>query len=208
MACVVAMLVIAYELGIVTDLADPRSFAHAVLEMGVWGYLAFVLAYAALQPFGMPGTVFVVAAALIWPWPIAFALSTVGTMAASVVGFSFARFVGRDWVSARIPERLRKYDDALERSAFRTVLILRLVFWVPQMLHAFLGVSKVRFWTHFWGSLFGYLPSLLVVSYMGTTLFDDAGRMRMGAWGIYGGLLVGSVALGAVIRRLGRPQAW
>ena len=28
-----------------------------------------------LQPFGLPGTVFVFAAPLIWPWPVAFGLS-------------------------------------------------------------------------------------------------------------------------------------
>ncbi len=57
------------------------------MELGPWGYVAFVAAYAALQPFGVPGTVFIMAAPLIWPWPVAFALSMAGTMAASVVGF-------------------------------------------------------------------------------------------------------------------------
>jgi hypothetical protein len=90
----------------------------------------FVLAYALLQPFGVPGTIFVVAAPLIWPWPAAFAVSMAGTMAASVVGFSFARFVARDWVSARIPARLRRYDEAIARHAFTTVVVLRLVLWV------------------------------------------------------------------------------
>ena len=104
---------------------------------------------------------FVIAAPLIWPWPVAFALSMTGTMAASVVGFSFARFVARDWVSTMIPARFRKYDDALAQRALTTVFVLRLVFWMPPLLHAFFGVSKVRFWTHFWGSLAGYVLPLL-----------------------------------------------
>jgi uncharacterized membrane protein YdjX (TVP38/TMEM64 family) len=117
--------------------------AEDARALGAWGYIAFILAYTALQPFGVPGTIFVVAAPLIWPWPIAFALSMVGTCA-SVVGFSFARFVAKDWVSAHIPERLRKYDASLERNAFQTVVVLRLLFWMPQVLHSFFGVSKVR----------------------------------------------------------------
>src|SRR5690606_4581348 len=90
----------------------------------------------------------------------------------SVVGFSFARFVARDWIAAKIPKQFRKYDDALARRAFATVFLMRLVFWMPPMLHAFFGVSRVRFSTHFWASLIGYVLPLLAVSYFGQQLFD------------------------------------
>jgi uncharacterized membrane protein YdjX (TVP38/TMEM64 family) len=95
-----------------------------------------------------------------------------GTMAASVVGFMFARFVARDWVAARIPERFRRHDQALARRAFATVFVLRLVFWMPPPLHAFFGVSSVSFATHFWGSLAGYVLPMLLVSLFGERMFD------------------------------------
>ena len=146
---VIALLVLAQRLGVFQQLAEPARAAEKLVELGPWGYAAFIVSYAALQPFGVPGTVFIMAAPLIWPWPIAFALSMAGTMAASVVGFSFARFIARDWVSTRIPARFQKYDDALVRRAFTTVFLLRLIFWMPPLLHAFFGVSRVGFWTHF-----------------------------------------------------------
>jgi len=164
----------------------PRRLARQALKL--WGFAAFVLAYAALQPFGVPGTVFVWAAPLIWPWPVAFALSMTGTMAASVVGFSFARFVARDWVAAKIPARFRRYDEALAQRAFSTVFLLRFVFWMPQVLHTFLGVSGVPFWTHFWGSLAGYVIPLLLVSYFGQRLFD---AMRAAPPSVWVGLAAG-----------------
>jgi uncharacterized membrane protein YdjX (TVP38/TMEM64 family) len=210
LAAVVLVLVAglaAYRFGLFAQVAEPKSFARSVLLLGAWGYLAFVVAYALLQPFGIPGTVFIVAAPLIWPWPTAFALSLIGTMAASVVGFSYARFLARDWVSARIPERFRKYDAALERSAFRTVFTLRLLFWMPQVLHAFFGVSKVPFWTHFWGSLAGYVPPLLLVSYMGAELFDGAGRMQPRALTMLGVLALASLLLSLLLKRYDRAAA-
>jgi uncharacterized membrane protein YdjX (TVP38/TMEM64 family) len=169
---VIVLLVVAQRLGIFREASDPAHLAQTLVELGAWGYVAFVLTYAALQPFGIPGTVFVVAAPLIWPWPIAYGLSMVGTMAASVVGFSFARFVARDWLSPRVPVRFRKYDEALARRAFATVFLLRLIFWMPPLLHAFFGVSKVRFSTHFWGSFVGYLLPLFLMSFFGQKLFD------------------------------------
>jgi uncharacterized membrane protein YdjX (TVP38/TMEM64 family) len=190
-----AGLVLAWRMGVLDRLAEPRSLARSLVEMGAWGWVAFVLAYTLVQPFGVPGTIFVVAAPLIWPWETAFALSMVGTMGASVVGFSFARFIARDWIAARIPARFRRYDDALEKNAFRTVFLLRLIFWMPQVLHIFFGVSKVRFWTHVWASFLGYIPPLFVISYLGSEIFDASGRMQPRAWPIMGGMVVASVLL-------------
>ena len=197
---VIVTLAIAYHLGIFKQVADPKTLAHKLVAMGPWGYLAFVAAYTALQPFGVPGSVFIVAAPLIWPWRTAFVLSMTGTISASVVGFSFARFVVKDWVSARIPARLRKYDDALARNAFQTVVLLRLIFWMSQVVHSFLGVSRVGFWTHYWGSLLGYVPLLLLVSYLSGELFDAAGKLQPRAWPILFGLVVTSLLIAVFAR--------
>ncbi len=202
---VAAALGLAYHAGLLQHLAEPARARAALLALGPWGYVAFVAAYAALQPFGVPGTVFIFAAPLVWPWPVAFALSMAGTMAASVVGFSFSRFVARDWVSTRIPERFRRYDAALERRAFATVFTLRFILWMPPLLHAFFGVSRVPFWTHFWGSLLGYALPLLAVSYFGERWFDWLRALPPAAWvavGV-GALVVATVAFVRRARRRG-----
>jgi uncharacterized membrane protein YdjX (TVP38/TMEM64 family) len=203
---VVAMLVVAQRLGVLDRLADPGHVKDSLVRLGAGGYLVFVLAYAALQPFGVPGTVFVIAAPLIWPWPIAYALSMAGTMAASVVGFSFCRFMARDWVSRHIPARFARYDEALQRRAFATVVVLRFVFWMPPVLHAFFGVSKVRFWTHFWGSLAGYAVPLFLVSIFGQRLFDALTKVPRAVW-IGAGLVVVVVGLGVWLWRRRRTRA-
>ena len=90
--------------------------------------------------------------------------------------------------------------DALEGNGFQTVVLLRLILWMPQVLHSFFGVSKVGFWTHFWGSLLGYVPPLLVVSSLGVEMFDGSGRMRPGAWPIMAGLAVASLLIAVLAR--------
>ena len=204
---VIAGVVIAQRFGLFHLFADPVRVKRALVELGPWGYVAFVVAYAVLQPFGVPGTVFVLAAPLIWPWPVAFALSMVGTMAASVVGFSFARFVARDWIAGRVPARFRAYDDALARRGFVTVVTLRLIFWMPPLLHAFFGVSKVPFWTHFWGSAVGYVLPLLLTAYFGERLFAILRAAPASTWlGVAAG--VAAVAgIGWLVRRRARRTA-
>lgn len=206
-AAVAAGLVAAQRMGVFEIFSEPARVKQALLELGPWGYLAFVGAYATLQPFGVPGTVFILAAPLIWPWPVAFALSMAGTMAASVVGFSFARFVARDWVSRVVPARFRAYDRALERRAFATVFTLRLIFWMPPMLHVFFGVSRVRFWTHFWGSLVGYILPLLAVAYFGQKVFDAMREAPPAVWAGVGAFMVTVVVVFTLVTRRSRRRA-
>jgi len=167
---VVVAALVAHRMGWLHHFGAAAELKQDLVDLGPWGYVAFVVAFAVIQPFGIPGTVFVIAASLIWPWPVALTLSTTGTMGASVVGFSFARFVARDSVAKVIPARFKKYDDALERRAFVTVMTLRFFFWMQPLLHAFFGVSKVRFWTHFWASLAGYAIPLVVLTFFGERL--------------------------------------
>lgn len=201
---VAVMLVVAHQLGLFHLFAEPARVKAALVALGPWGYVAFVAAYTCLQPFGVPGTVFIMAAPLIWPWPVAFALSMTGTLSASVVGFSFARFVARDWVSKRIPARFRSYDEALSKRAFATVVTLRFVFWMPPMLHAFFGISSVRFWTHFWGSAVGYIVPLLAVSYFGEQVFEALKKLPVEAWIGAGVAFVTIIAIVLVSRRRAR----
>lgn len=197
-----AVLLAAHQLGIFNEFADPAGLKRSLLDLGPWGYAAFIAAYALLQPFGFPGSLFIWSAPLIWPWPVAFAVSLTGTMAASVVGFLFARFIARDWVAARIPARFRRHDDALARHALATVFVLRLVFWMPPPLHAFFGVSRVPFATHFWGSLAGYVPPLLLVSLFGERMFEVAMAAPLELWlGLGLGLAAVALAVWAVRRR-------
>jgi uncharacterized membrane protein YdjX (TVP38/TMEM64 family) len=186
------MLIVAHQLGILHQFTEPARIKQTLVELGGWGYVVFILAYAALHPFGVPGTVFVLAAALIWPWPVAFGLSMVGTMCGTVIGFSFARFVARDWVATKIPARIKKYEHVLERRAFLTVFVLRVVLWMPPWLHAFFGISKVRFSTHFWGSFVGYLLPLFLVSFFGEKMFELMKNAPPSVWIALG---VGTVSI-------------
>jgi len=206
-AAVVVGLLVAWRLGVLQAFRDPAHVKEVLVGLGPWGYVAFVLAYATLQPFGVPGTVFIWAAPLIWPWPVAFALSMVGTMAASVVGFSFARFVARDWVSRWIPARFRKYEGALERRGFATVFTLRFVFWMPPLLHAFFGVSRVRFWTHFWASLAGYVVPLLATAYFGQKLFDYMRTAPRSVWLVMPAVVITVVTIFFLVSRRAQARA-
>jgi|SRR5687767_4886046 len=77
---------------------------------------------------------------------------------------------------------MRAYEAALATRGFATVFWLRFVFWMPQVLHTFLGISRVSFGAHFWGSLAGYPLPLLAMSYFGQAAFDALLRAPREWW--------------------------
>lgn len=189
------LVFLAWKAGFFSGAMGPRAIGWEISHMGPWGYLAFIGAFTILQPFGVPGTIFTVAAPLIWPWPVAFTLSLGSMLASSALGFAFARFVARDWVSARVPRWLREREPALERSALQTVVLLRLCFGMLQALHSFFGVSNIRFRTYLLGCFVGYIPQLLVITTFSAELLDGSGNVRRAPWPILGGLVVLSLAI-------------
>lgn len=199
-AAALALAVTAQRLGLFALFAEPSLVKQRILDLGPAGYAAFFASFALLNPIGVPSTVFVLAAALLWPWPVAFALSMAGGLAASVVGFSFARFVARDWVASILPARFKGYDEALERRAAWTVFLLRTLFWASPLLHGLLGVSKVRFSTHLWVSAIAYAPPFFLMSWLGQKALDWLKGAPREVWVGAGVVIVLAVAITIIVR--------
>jgi uncharacterized membrane protein YdjX (TVP38/TMEM64 family) len=79
----------------------------------------------------------------------------------------------RSWLQERLPQRVRRFDDRLRTQGFRTVLLLRLVFYTTPSVQWALGVSQVRFVPFLLASILGVAPFTL-----GTTLVG----IRVAAW--------------------------
>lgn len=169
-AAVLAAAVVAVVLSGGPGALSPSVIKTRLLDAGPWGPVVFVVAYAALQPFGFSSHAFIVAAALVWTPEIGIALSWLGTLASSTVAFVFARWMGREWVQRRLPARLRRWDDALAARGFRTVLVMRLLLFTFGPMQLMLGVSAVRFVPFLAATALGVLPLIVVESYVGAGL--------------------------------------
>jgi len=184
-------------------LSDADRVEEFFTERGLLGPLVFVLLMWAVQPWGVPGAVFMVPAAVVWPLPVAMGLSWVGNMGASLIAFLFARWVARDWAQARVPERVRRWDDRLASGGILEVTVLRLATGQLPPADWLLGVSNVRMVPFLVGTALGIIPGIVVITMVGGSLF---GWVAESPWR-WGPL----VALGAVgfvwsRRRRGAPR--
>lgn len=152
---------------------DPVTMRGWFRDAGPWGGLLFIAAYSCLQPFGLNGLVFLLSAPLIWDPTEAFLLNWAGTVGTGILSFAGARFVARDWIQKRLPKRLRRFDERLLTRGFRTVFLLRLVFYTAPSVQWALGVSRVRFTPFLAGTVLGVAPFTLMMTLIG---------VRVAAW--------------------------
>lgn len=201
------LLAVAYRLHLFDLFGDPARLKVTLLGLGPLGFLAYLAAYTLLQPFGLSGVMFTVAASLVWAPVIAIALSLAAATLASAVGFLFARYLARDWVEKRIPERLRGYDEKLAAHGFATVLVLRLVFWMNPSVHALLGLSRVRFSTYLVASFLAYIPTVVAFTLLGNALFVVLKNQPVSRWIELAVAVALAVAAAMVVRGVRRRAA-
>ncbi len=191
-AALVVLGVAAWQSGLLELIRQPERVRALLTESGIWGPLLFIVVFGLLEPFGVPGILFVVPASLAWPLGMAFALCWLGSVLAGLVGFGFARSIGRDWVAAHLPERLRSYDQRLAERGLQTVILVRLLFFLAPPAHWALGLSRVRFGPFVLGTAIGFLPGIAGLVFFGKGAFALLGDQPRVVW------LAVAIAAGAV----------
>jgi uncharacterized membrane protein YdjX (TVP38/TMEM64 family) len=112
---------------------------------GIWAPLIFMIIYAVGVCLFVPGTLLTgIGAAIFGPY-WGFLYVWVGAMFGSAAAFVIGRTLGREFAAGLIGNKLKKYDDAIERNGFATVLYLRLVYFPFTPMNFGMGLTKVRF---------------------------------------------------------------
>ena len=147
---------------------------------GLWAPLIFVLVYAAGVCLFIPGSLLTVLGAAIFGAYWGFLYVWIGAMAGASAAFWIGRTLGREFAASLIGDRLRKYDDAIERNGFATVLYLRLVYFPFTPMNFGMGLTRVRFWDYFLGTGLGILVGTFIFTFFVGTLKEV---WASGDWG-------------------------
>jgi uncharacterized membrane protein YdjX (TVP38/TMEM64 family) len=155
--------------------SDGDRVEEFFTERGALGPIVFILIMWALQPAGVPGLVFMVPAAVVWPLPTAIALSWIGNMGASTIAFVIARYLAHGWAQEHMPTRLKTWDERLSNGGLREVFLLRVVTGQLTPADWLLGVSGVRLRTFLLGTGLGIIPGIVLATTVGGSLVDLMG---------------------------------
>ena len=124
-----------------------------------------MLIYAAGVCLFIPGTLLTGLGAAIFGAYWGFLVVWVGAMGGASAAFFIGRTLGRDFAASLVGEKLKKYDDAIERNGFATVLYLRLVYFPFTPMNFGMGLTKVRFWDYFFGTGLGIIVGTFIFTF-------------------------------------------
>jgi uncharacterized membrane protein YdjX (TVP38/TMEM64 family) len=137
---------------------------------GMWAPLFFIFVYAVGVCLFVPGTLLTALGAAIFGAYWGFLYVWIGAMVGSSAAFRIGRTLGREFAASAIGDRLRKYDDVIERNGFATVLYLRLIYFPFTPMNFGMGLTKVRFWDYFFGTGLGIIVGTFIFTFFIGTL--------------------------------------
>lgn len=172
-ALLVVFVVAAVTVVRFTPVKDSFTFealSRFLDKTGIWAPMAFMLVYAVGVCLFVPGTLITAIGAAIFGPYWAFLYVWIGAMLGASTAFFIGRSLGREFAASLIGDRLRKYDEAIERNGFATVLYLRLIYFPFTPMNFGMGLTKVRFRDYFFGTGLGIIAGAFIFTFFFGTL--------------------------------------
>jgi uncharacterized membrane protein YdjX (TVP38/TMEM64 family) len=154
----------------VKDYLTAEGLGRFLAAAGLWAPVVFIAVYAAGVCLFVPGSILTGLGAVIFGAYWGFVYVWIGAMIGASAAFLIGRTLGREFAAALIGDRLRKYDDAIERNGFAAVLYLRLVYFPFTPMNFGMGLTKVHFWDYFFGTALGILVGTFIFTFFFGTL--------------------------------------
>jgi uncharacterized membrane protein YdjX (TVP38/TMEM64 family) len=189
------------------------AVAQWVEELGVWGPLAFIVAYAAAVVAFVPGALLTLAGGAIfglgWGILYVFTAAVLGSSAA----FLISRYLARGLVERRFSEspRFAALDRAIGDQGLKIMFLLRLSPAFPfSFMNYAIGLTGIRFRDYLLASV-GMLPGTVLYVYYGK-LVGDVAALASGVAperdaGYYAWLALGLAATVAVTALVARTAS-
>jgi uncharacterized membrane protein YdjX (TVP38/TMEM64 family) len=164
----------------VKDALTAEALDTFLQSAGFWAPLVYVLVYAVGICLFIPGTLLTgLGAAIFGPYR-GFLWAWIGAMIGSAGAFVIGRTLGREFAASLIGDRLKKYDEAIERNGFATVLYLRLVYFPFTPMNFGMGLTRIQFRDYLAGTGLGIIVGTFIFTFAIGTLKEV---WASGDWG-------------------------
>jgi uncharacterized membrane protein YdjX (TVP38/TMEM64 family) len=164
----------------VKDYLTAEQLGRFLDTAGFWAPLAFILIYTVGVCLFVPGTFLTGLGAAIFGPYLGFIYVWFGAMLGASAAFVIGRTLGREFAASLVGDRLKKYDEAIERNGFATVLYLRLVYFPFTPMNFGMGLTRVRFWDYVAGTGLGIVVGTFIFTFFIGTLKEV---WTSGDWG-------------------------
>lgn len=145
------------------------TLTETVVSWGWWAPVLFMGLYALGTVLFLPGSILTLAGGLLFgPW-WGTLYNLIGATTGAVIAFLIARYLGRDWIAAKVGGRLQKLMTGIDREGWRFVAVMRLVPLIPfNLLNYALGLTRIGVYPYALSSFLAMLPGCFAYTYAGS----------------------------------------
>jgi uncharacterized membrane protein YdjX (TVP38/TMEM64 family) len=155
-----------------------------IAAMGAWGPFIFTLLTTVVVAIGAPRVWMAALGGFAFGWLAGGTLALVGTLGGCWVTFTYARWLGREWVQAKMGQRLAKLNDLLQRHGMVMTLVLRSApLGNNHVSNLLLALSPIARGPFLLGTALGVLPTTGIYALFGSaaTSGSTIGRLTTAA---------------------------
>ncbi|MFW5488468.1 MAG: TVP38/TMEM64 family protein [Desulfovibrio sp.] len=148
---------------------DTAWVDREIRGRGALGWLLFIAGTGLLTGIGLPRQIPAFLAGYAFGAVAGTVVAVLGCGLGCVLSFSYARFLGREFVQAKFGKRIAKVDAFLSTSPFSMSLLLRLMPVGNNLLTCLIGgVTSIPLLPFVAGSIVGYTPQTLIFALLGS----------------------------------------
>lgn len=160
----------AYQLTPAREFLSADILGQLLREFGAWAPVLFIVAEAISIVFFMPASIPIALGGVLFGPIQGFVYGWLGAVAGAGMAFLVGRALGRDFTALLIGKRLQRFDDALARHGFATVLYARMLNTPFTPMNYGFSLTKVGFFDFFFGTSLGVLLSVFVITFLSGTI--------------------------------------
>jgi uncharacterized membrane protein YdjX (TVP38/TMEM64 family) len=165
--------------------------ADTIRSWGAWAMLGSVLMMVAHSFVPLPSEFIAIANGMVFGLVVGTIVTWVGAMVGAILAFALARWLGRQFVHAVLPERhSAAIDEWAQNKGTPVLLISRFLPVVSfNLINYAAGLTSVSWWTFLWTTGLGIAPLTFLMVFAGD-------RMMSGSWKLAMVLITAFVAVG------------
>ncbi|MUM76888.1 SNARE associated Golgi protein [Pseudodesulfovibrio sp. F-1] len=195
------------SLGLDDMLRNTRWFNDHVLGTGPMSVVIFLAVGGVFTAVGLPRQVIAFLGGFAFGAVGGTLLSTLGAGLGCALAAGYARWGGREFVTSRLGERIRRVDGFLRHRPFRTALAIRFFpFGSNGLTNLAAGVSAIPLGPFILGSTLGYIPQSFIFALFGAGMNKDSATGMALSIGMGVVLFVGSIWMGTAVYRSYRDE--
>ncbi len=150
-------LIIAGKFTGIGDYFSEENVRQTIEAAGYWGYVLYFVFFAVGIFIHVPGLIFVAAGVFAYGKVIGLILGLLGGNISVWISFFIVRKIGGKAFTEIDKPWVKRLLEKLDERPIRTVIILRLIFFMAPALNYMLALTSVRFRNFLVGSFFGLL---------------------------------------------------